>query len=495
MKYSILIFVFAISLMAVEGFYSDLFMDGGVDVYSYDYFYAADSLAFDWEFMATEDNSVQDDFIHGTTEDINGVLLYPDGEPRFRCIYTNGGRATSHGNSMGETGRERVRNFFANGGSYTGSCAGAFISCVHYQPTGVNSAYYHIWPGRMGSTGLGDTPTGHNIETDSPLLDYYDFGDDMYIDAVYHTGGGYARESADWPVASEVLLRYDYSPRAIMHDSISCWAYKEDSLSGRLVVIGSHPENYTTGERLHLMMAILQYAVDGNGSAQIKGELDNGITREMNALTEDENPDFTVIGDLQYHHFATEIPVAATNLTVELIGEPDFDFHLFAGADNKQFYPDADWMDISSGNIKTLSIPLPVSGTWFFAVKCASTVSRTLNSWGYQYYGDTDVLNGLPYNITVSWDTATSVVEEIPVSFENPTVFPNPFNSALHIEAESGTQVKIFDTSGKLVANFVQRQRSTSWNALDLNGEKCASGIYHISFGDKQYSTKVILLR
>ena len=62
--------------------------------------------------------------------DENGILLYPDGAPRFRVVYMNGGRAKAHGGTLGEQGRKNYRMFVANGGGYVGSCAGAFIASL-----------------------------------------------------------------------------------------------------------------------------------------------------------------------------------------------------------------------------------------------------------------------------------------------------------------------------------------------------------------------------
>lgn len=69
----------------------------------------------------------------GSPEDENGILLYPDGEPRFRMIYVNGGLATQHGRSLGEDGRQRIRDYVAAGGSYLGSCAGVLgiMDCIY----------------------------------------------------------------------------------------------------------------------------------------------------------------------------------------------------------------------------------------------------------------------------------------------------------------------------------------------------------------------------
>ncbi len=480
------------SISGAEGFYADVFMDGGVDLYSHDYFYAADSLGLDWEFMATESNSIQDELIEGTALDANGILLYPDGQPRYRTIYTNGGSATGHGNSMGETGRQRVRDFFAEGGSYTGSCAGAFITSLHYNTSGIWTPYYHIWPGRTGSTGLIDTPTGHFIEEDCPLLDYFDFGGDLYIDQVYHTGGCYAREELDWPSLTEPLLRFDYPARSVMHEAVSCWAYKEDTLTGRLVVIGSHPENYETGERLHLMMSMLLYALDGNGNTRIKGNLENGISREMTAPTADDNPDFTVIGDLQYHHFTITVPDGVSVLSIEIAGEPGFDLHIFAGQGGPQFHPDADYMDISTGSTKTLNIPSPTPGVWYIAVKCANTVTRELQSWGYDYIAGTDVLNGVAYSITATWDTSSQITEHRP-DRKSLSIAANPFNASLRIEANMGETVRIFSQSGRMVTEFLMEKENHIWNAIDAKGRACPSGIYIVT--TETQSKKATLIR
>ena len=72
------------------------------------------------------DLQLQTDIISGTPEDLNGVLLYPDGEPRFRMMYVFGGHSGPHGKTIGVHGRRLVNVFYTNGGSYVGSCAGAY---------------------------------------------------------------------------------------------------------------------------------------------------------------------------------------------------------------------------------------------------------------------------------------------------------------------------------------------------------------------------------
>jgi hypothetical protein len=385
-----------------EGYYKVLFMDGGVELTSRTSLPAADYLGISMEHLATDETDLQSSVMISNANDDNGRLLYPDGEPRFRAIYSNGGKATLHGTSLGETGRNRVRTFYYNGGSFTGTCAGAFIASLSSGSTGTNESYYHIWPGRTKTTDLFDTYTGHYIESGSPLLNYYNFGGDMYIANVYHNGGCYARTTIDYPANTEILLRYNYSSKA-MHQEPSCWAYREDSDSGRVCVIGSHPEGVTGGERLQLMAAIILYALDGQGNVNVKDTLTNGVTRYMDKSTADNDPAYTKIGDKQYHHFQVEIPEGASELVVTLDGDTGYDLNLYVNSGNFAFNSTAGYKDVSSGAYKVITISNPGQGTWYIGVECATTVNAEKSTWGFEYYGDLSVLNGVAYSITASW--------------------------------------------------------------------------------------------
>jgi len=386
-----------------QGYYKDLFMDGGVSLTSRTNLPAAKHVGLSMEYLATDDSLTQAKVMIENEYDYNGVLLYPDGEPRFRVIYTNGGKATKHGNSLGEKGRNRIKTFYYNGGSYTGSCAGMFISSISYYSRGTWQSYYHIWPGRTKTTGLLSTPTGHFIPKDSPLLHYCNFGGDFYIDNVRHNDGGYAREEIDYPPETEVLLRYDY-PVWNMHKKVSCWAYKKYDHNGRIVVIGSHPESATSGECLDLMTAILLYAIDGQGDIDVKGTLNNEQKRTMDKSTEENDPAYTKIGDKQYHHFKIRIPEIASNLTVKLDGDNKYQLNLYLKKATFAFRNCADYADTTIGADKTISIPEISPGTWFIGIECATTVKTIERDWGYEYTGNLDVLNGIPYSITASWN-------------------------------------------------------------------------------------------
>ncbi|MCK5833170.1 T9SS type A sorting domain-containing protein [bacterium] len=497
----------ALTIFAAPGFYKDLFMDGGLYLSSRTTLPAADTLGLDWEFLATDSSLIQSEFIITSPNDQNGALLYPDGSPRFKAFYSNGGSATNHGNSLGEEGRNRVRSFFYNGGSYTGSCAGAFIASISYLTSGFREAYYRIWPGRTASTGLSDSHTGHFIEPASPLLDYFDFGGDSYIANVYHNGGCYAREDIDFPPETEILLRYDRSGYT-MHNKPSCWAYKASDSTGRIVVIGSHPEGIVSGERLELMEAIYLYALDGVGMPKIKASLENSITRTMDKYTSDSLPAFTRIGDKQYHHFIVNLPEHTDYLTVNLSGESGYDFNLYINNSDIAFESTSVYSDISPGATKSINIRSPGEGEWFIGIECASTVTTTLTSWGYEYSGDIAVLDGLSYSISASWDTiSTEIVEsERPVAIFIGKNYPNPFNTETKIEInldkKCSVTAEIYSINGKLIRKLhrgylPQGKSVLTWSGKNQANKPVSSGLYlfRISNGKETLTREIILMK
>jgi glutamine amidotransferase-like uncharacterized protein len=404
-----LIFVNFIAVVALssaqtkpEGFYKHLFMDGGVALTSRTTLPAADSLNYLWEFLATSSEARQESVMVASIDDENGVLLYPDNTPRFVLFYSNGGKATDHGTSLGETGRERVRNFYWNGGSYTGTCAGAFLASISQSSTGVNSAYYGIWPGRTLATGLLDSSTGMFIEAGSPLLGYSDFGGDMYIADVRHNGGCYT-STTNFPPETEILLRYDF-PAKSMHTKPSCWAYKGSQQTGRIVAIGSHPEGVESGERHDLMKAIFKYAEAGVGVPAVKTDLKNNIPRSMinNCVK-----GFEKLGDYQYHHFTFTVPEGAQFLKVSVEGESGYPFNLYARNGGFAFNSlvASGHKDISGASSKTVIIDSPASGVWYLAVELDTTVVSTQSGVYTIYSGALKVLDGLPYTITASYNS------------------------------------------------------------------------------------------
>jgi len=402
-------------------FYKDIFMDSGIFLTSRVDLPAARFLNMSMEeFVSTShkdsttaitavDTLFQKNAFAGSATDENGVLLYPDGEPRFRVLYINGGRATSHGRSLGAEGIQRIQEYVRNGGSVVGTCAGAFFSSVgtYTDSVELNQHYSGIYPGLTRSTRLSDSQTDMDIEPGSPLLKYYDFGGDMKVDSVRHNGGCFAYTGEMFPKGTEILARYQTGDREMKRKITgepSIWAYKADENSGRVVLCGSHPEGVTDGERLELMSAMLLYAIEGNGKPQLKGELKPGEVRDMTRRSSDNDPSHTAIGDKQYHHFCVNVPAKCGELTITLKpakGYEDFNLYLYTCTEGMAYNDKAQYKNIALGAGKTLTIPAPAKGKLYVSVYCDDTVDAAQTKWGTQYSGKIEVLNGVPYTIQV----------------------------------------------------------------------------------------------
>ena len=410
------------------GYYKDVFMDSGIHLenrkdlpvtrflgLSMETFVAASYYPCE---LTMRDTTRQNELMCGSPLDENGILLYPDGEPRFRMIYMNGGLATRHGNSLTPEGRDNIRKFIDNGGSYVGCCAGMFLASngVYYEDReyAPNRSYLSIWPGTTAETWLDNSYTTVRFSKDSPLLKYYDFGGDLKVDSLRHSNGGYAYygEGGIIPEGTEPLFRFVYDTVSVdsksshIHDQVCAWAYKKNEQSGRVVITGSHPEMFSVGERLELMAAMVRYAMDGNGAVAVKGDLIPGEVRQMNKSSEDEDPLFTKIGDRQYHHFTVQIPKKTKEAVVTLEGyegADNFDLTLAACNDGPAFHDKTSIKNVSLGCNKTLVLKSPKAGKWYISVFCETTVTAETGEKGVEYTGRTDVLNGVPYKIKVEY--------------------------------------------------------------------------------------------
>ena len=389
------------------GYYKDIYMDGGINLTSRKTLPSARTLMLSLETLRTNptsaDTLMQYSAIIGNEFDSNGVLLYPDGAPRFRMIYVNGGTAQSHGRSLTEEGRQRIRAFVKAGGGYLGSCAGAYLACEGTHGKLKYTEYLGIYPGICTNAQLQNTYVGVTVPQDSPLLKYTDFEGDDHIENVYHNGGCYM-DYADLIPGAEILLQYDYPPKS-MHGNGCVWSYKADEATGRVMACGPHPEGTTSGKKLQMMEAMLQYVLEGNPSPTIKAALQDSIPRYMVHVTEDSLPSLTRIGDKQYHHFTYEIPEGSDTLMIKLSslkGYADFDLFLLASYDGPAMFDNAIYKHVAKGVDKTLVINHPQAGTLFISVFCDTTVNYEEGRFGAMYSGRLDVLNGVPYAIEVN---------------------------------------------------------------------------------------------
>lgn len=152
------------------------------------------------------------------------------------------------------------------------------------------------------------------------------------------------------------------------------------------------------------MAAMLQYAIEGRGVSPIKGVLRNGEAREMKKKTEDNDPNYTKIGDLQYHHFVVYIPQGAVNVVFQVSSPVECDMQLMLSNKTIPYSANAHYVASLPGANQSLQFPSIEPGLWYVSVKCNTTVMTTTEEWGQSYTGRTDVLNGIPYSVSVSWE-------------------------------------------------------------------------------------------
>lgn len=401
------------SVTAQEGYYKDILMDGGIGLTPSKTLPVADYLELSIEYVSLPYKDVderhqayQDEVFLGSDIDSNGRLLYPDGAPRFRCVHVRGGSSFTHGKSLGENGRGRFLKFVKEGGSYVGTCAGFSLSSVcrsDFKP-GPYRDYLKLWPAMCHYSGIAGSGNylDHKIPDGSPLLKYYDYGGDRAISHLRHNMGSYAIEDDEeyWCDKTEVLMYHDF-PGHEIDGKVSCLAYRESDQTGRLTLIGSHPEAETEGEQLDLMAALVRYALDGNGAPKVKAELHRANRRRMH---DNDALGFEKLGDLQYHHFIVNVPAQATDLEVWLENASEYPIELYARHGGFAFRGESEIVHAVTENGRhVVRIASPKPGNWFIGVKGASTVETKVDEFGHQYVGNLELLNGLAYSITADW--------------------------------------------------------------------------------------------
>ena len=425
-----ILFLLAGASWAQEGYYQDILMDGGIGLTASKTLPVEEYLKLSMEYVALPNNNltevehaIQTMVFTGGEHDDNGRLLYPDGAPRFMAVHVRGGSSFTHGETLGEQGRQNFRDFVTAGGSYVGTCAGFSLSSLcrsDFSPSPYPK-YLQLWPAKCHYSGIsGSHYLNHKIPENSPLLKYYDFGGDNYVEGLRHNMGSYAIENDPdyWCDKSEVLMYHDY-PGHPTDGNVSCLAFKESEMTGRLALVGSHPEAEKEGERRDLMAALVRYALDGNGVPRVKGALQNNVARVMN---NNKTVGREKIGDKQYHHFTVEVASGTRQLVVSLQGDSVHDLNLFARRGDFAFKGKDGVIAAanSSDSNETLKIDNPAAGMWYIGVKGVDTVTTSLEGWGQDYVGVLEVLNGVAYTIRADWKPAGKeavVLPEINRSF------------------------------------------------------------------------------
>lgn len=396
----------------LKAFHADVFSDGGIHASTMKEMPAATMLGLSFEWLGTEssdynhdDSLAQDNTFIGYSGDLNGKLLYPDGAPRYKVVFVNGGNASSHGKSLKPEGRANFKKYVENGGSYVGSCAGAFVAAIG-SDSEIYDTYIGLWPGRATNCHLQDTYVNQYLDADSPLLKYYSW-ENNYIDGIYHNGGPCYDENMFGINGTEILTRYDYdhtmtSKTGNMKGKGAIWAYKANLTSGRVIMSGSHPENVKSGPRRDLMAAMLLYAIEGQGITTVKGILHNGEKRVMDKIAGD--PLHAKIGDKQCHHFVMWVPEGAKNIKLILQPKEKFNFSLMLSNETFAYPEDAQYrFDSTDGNQAVAEFDNLKAGQWYICVQCTSDVVVATGKRGTSY-AQTTLLNGTPYDISLFWE-------------------------------------------------------------------------------------------
>lgn len=401
-----------------KAFYKDFLNEDGIGLSDYKTLTCTRRLNLSTETVYTRTNdaanqAAQNRLLIGDENDENGILLYPDGEPRYRMMYVNGGQSYTHGPSLMAQGRENFRKFVYGGGSYLASCAGSYVGSLGIIEAGTTTTnpammayngYIGLWPGLVDNTGLTNAYPDYTIPADSPLLQYDDFGGDYRVDSIKQWNGPYFSEYASVP-GTQALAYFDY-PAYRCHNHPSIISYKPSPFCGRITLIGGHPEQYADGlEGADLMDALVRYSLDHVGIAKIKGILRNGELREMTQPSSANDPSHAKVGDRQCHHFAFGLPAGARNIRVRLEVKEDFNVSLRLAKGTFAFAEDALYSVENSNLVKEISFDTLEAGTWYIGVQCEDTVTNDPEStYGISYSGKIAALNGAPYTIQVTWE-------------------------------------------------------------------------------------------
>ena len=366
------------------GVAADLFVDGGASLSSVSMKREAALLDWTRETLLTSSASKTRAVIGGNSNDSNGALLFPDGQARLPVIYVNGGKATSHQNALGAAGRAAIRAFVSAGGSFAGSCAGAWVA--------MNQKLY---PGSASNRGGSGTQTVTFQDDGNPVSEFLkEHNTPLVVTGVPHYGG---------PAFHKQVAGADYYGKVtstnVSHtrNSLFTVAYQplnEDGTPvdgrGGVVISGSHPEYGRKQSHTVLMAAMLNLAADmAQVTPHVKGELPLGQTLQMVGATEK-------VGDSQYHRYIIDVPEGLEEL--RLSSSAPLTTEMYVGMGDMAHELDAQY----SGD--EIVIVNPTSGQWAVSVKGTHNV---LNGVAYELAIDADTGPNLPspwQNSTLQWD-------------------------------------------------------------------------------------------
>lgn len=326
--------------------------------------------------------------------DIDGVLLYPDGSPRYGVIILGGGSAKRyyngcctaddpmrdliiHGTGLGDAGRQELRSFVGNGGAYVGMCGGAYFSSYKNDVNdwGVGR-YLNLWPGITNNDHGGRLDSDHLLSSHELNSQF-----NQRIKQVYFNGGcdfqtGVSNTSyvasftEPWYGYDHLASNFNGKKAILAHDK------GPSDPTGRVVISCSHPEvnnssDYPLNQRSReYFKRMITYALEKKPPISSQTLVDG--TRVT--------PDYPV-GDDQFHYYYINLP-SGSELIVELSdgSSPGGNNDLYL---RKGDYPTLDTYDhrsMDSGPSETITVPSASADMWFIGVHGAHT-----NRFGEDY--------------------------------------------------------------------------------------------------------------
>ncbi|MHA2179664.1 MAG: BPL-N domain-containing protein [Candidatus Thorarchaeota archaeon] len=179
-------------------------------------------------------------WMNATVEMVNSSAIKQGILNNFQIIAVPGGYAYNYFLDLGQSGAKTIRDFVVEGGSYWGSCAGAFYALEEFEWSeyGETGTYYYglgLYPGRgVGPIiGIADWPnmamTDVQINTTNGLID---LSLELSNQSIMYYGGPYFETEGIEGITT--LGTYSYNEMSAM--------IAFEHMNGRVFLTGPHPE-------------------------------------------------------------------------------------------------------------------------------------------------------------------------------------------------------------------------------------------------------------
>jgi glutamine amidotransferase-like uncharacterized protein len=178
----------------------------------------------------------------------------------YDVLIQPGGSASEQGTTLGPEGRERVREYVADGGGFIGICAGAYLASVQY-PWSIGVLNAHVLDGAHWARGEG------NVQLQISSSGQAAFQSDKPTCTIHYQNGpllGPGHKKGIPPF--EVLAAYDSeltengAPKGVMKGTAAI--ARGNFGKGRVVCFSPHPEK--TSGREPLLHAAVRWAADAD---------------------------------------------------------------------------------------------------------------------------------------------------------------------------------------------------------------------------------------